>query len=287
MNRLKSVFIGVYPMIAMAIVGYSVWQLSVTRDNFAWAGPVLTSLPFMAFLSYIMAFKSVARTSGSFPVLNLVALGGSVLTGYAVLGRGADPVALALSLTGSVCFALYSVWYSRLGRPATSRLAVGRPFPSLELKKVDGGGFSTDELHGRPALIFFYRGNWCPLCMAQVKEIAARYREVVQMGARVLLVSPQPHENSVALAKRFEVPFDFLTDEGNLGARALGLEMKNGLPMGMGLLGYEPSTVYPTVVVLDATGVVRWFDQTDNYRVRPEPSTFLPLLRELAARRGA
>ena len=88
MNRAKSVFIGVYPMIAMAIVGYSVWQLSVTRDNFAWAGPVLTSLPFMAFLSYIMAFKSVARTSGSFPVLNLVALGGSVLAGYAVRAVG-------------------------------------------------------------------------------------------------------------------------------------------------------------------------------------------------------
>lgn len=286
MNRAKSIFIGLYPMVAMGILGYAAWRLSVTRDGVAWAGPLLTTLPFMAFLSCVMLFKSVARTSGSFPALNALALGGTALSAYAVLGRGGDPLALGLSATGAICFAAYSVWYSRLGRPTTSRLAVGRPFPALELKKVDGGAFNTGELRGQPALIFFYRGNWCPLCMAQVKEVAARYRDLAQLGARVLLVSPQPHDNSVALAKRFNVPFDFLTDVGNEAARSLGIEMKNGLPMGMGLLGYEASTVYPTVVVLDATGVVRWLDQTDNYRVRPEPETFLPLLTQLAATRG-
>ena len=52
--------------------------------------------------------------------------------------------------------------------------------------------------------------------------------------------------------------------------------------MGFGLLGYESDTVFPTVLVLDALGVIRWVDQTDNYRVRPEPDTFLPVLRSLA-----
>ncbi len=59
--------------------------------------------------------------------------------------------------------------------------------------------------------------------------------------------------------------------------------MKNGLWMGMGMFGYESDTVFPTVIVLDAHGVVRWVDQTDNYRVRPKPDTFLPLLRQLKA----
>jgi hypothetical protein len=34
----------------------------------------------------------------------------------------------------------------------------------------------------------------------------------------------------------------------------------------------------PTVVVTDAGGRILFADQTDNYRVRPEPSTFLAVL---------
>ena len=282
MNRVKSIFIGFYPMLAMGITGYAGRQLYLTRDVLAWVGPLMTSVPFMMFLSYIMMLKTVARTSSRFPGVNAVAIVGAALSGYVAFvrgGTGALPFAFAAS--GAVGFALYSVWYSRLGR-SPSKLAVGRPFPESSFKKIDGGTFSTRELEGRPALMFFYRGNWCPLCMAQVKEISARYREIAELGARVVLISPQPHKNTAALAKRFDVPFEFLTDEGNRVAKALDLEMKSGLPMGMGLLGYDADTVFPTVVVMDAKGVVRWLDQTDNYRVRPEPDTFLPLLRQLA-----
>lgn len=88
--------------------------------------------------------------------------------------------------------------------------------------------------------------------MGQVKEVAARYREIAATGARVLLVSPRPHENTAALAKRFDVPFDFLTDSGNRAVRALEIAMKDGLPMGMTMLGYDAETVFPTVIVLDA-----------------------------------
>ncbi len=51
----------------------------------------------------------------------------------------------------------------------------------------------------------------------------------------------------------------------------------------MSVFGYDSATVFPTVIVLDAKGVVRWIDQTDNYRVRPEPDTFVPLLQRLAS----
>ena len=41
--------------------------------------------------------------------------------------------------------------------------------------------------------------------MAQIKEIAAQYSELHELGARVALVSPQPHNNTVSLAKKFDV----------------------------------------------------------------------------------
>jgi peroxiredoxin len=189
---------------------------------------------------------------------------------------------LAIAGIGAAAFSTYALWYSRLGRAKSRQLAVGNKLPELTLVGPDGAAYSTKQLAGGPAVIFFYRGNWCPLCMAQIKEIAASYRELSELGAKVALVSPQPHENTVALAKRFDVDFVFLTDPKNRAAKLLDLEMKHGLPMGMQVFGYDSDTVLPTVIVLDREGVIRWVDETDNYRVRPEPTTFLPLVRELA-----
>ena len=188
MNLTKSIFIGVYPMIAMGILGYSGWQLFESRDVLTWAGPLLTVAPFMAFLTRIMLFKNVARTSAKFPGMNGLALIGVVLSAYLYFTRGGTPLPVALAALGAVTFLAYSVWYSVLGRAPSTQLAVGQRLPDIELKGADGRVVRTRDFHGKPALLFFYRGNWCPLCMAQVKEIAARYHEIIALGDRKSVV---------------------------------------------------------------------------------------------------
>ncbi len=145
---------------------------------------------------------------------------------------------------------------------------------------VDNNGrtLSSGSFSGQPALWLFYRGNWCPLCMAQIEEVAERYRELAARGVEVLLVSPQPAEHSRKLAARFDVPMRFLVDPGNRAARALGILAADGVPLGMQMFGYDTETVLPTVLLVDAEGRILWSDQTDNYRIRPEPETFLAVL---------
>lgn len=287
MNRIKSIFIGLYPMLLAFLIGLSAWRMATTGAWLAWLGPLLTAAPFAAFLTRVMLLRDVARTSGTFPGFFGLALVGVAASAVALaLGQPGASSALALAGLGAATFALYSLWYSRLGRQPSRALEKGKALPELELIGADGKPFSTRRLSGAPALLFFFRGNWCPLCMAQIKEIAARYRELAELGVKVAMISPQPQGHTAELAKRFEVPFLFLSDPQNRAARQLGLEMKNGLPMGMGLFGYDDDTVLPTVIVLDEKGLVRWADETDNYRVRPEPDTFLPLLRELARQPG-
>lgn len=48
--------------------------------------------------------------------------------------------------------------------------------------------------------------------------------------------------------------------------------------MGMQMLGYDSETVLPTVIITAAGGRILWADETDNYRVRPEPKLFLTVL---------
>lgn len=70
----------------------------------------------------------------------------------------------------------------------------------------------------------------------------------------------------------------FLRDKNNTAAKQLGILQKWGTPMGMQMLGYESDTVLPTVVLTDERGNITFSDQTDNYRVRPEPEAFEALL---------
>lgn len=92
------------------------------------------------------------------------------------------------------------------------------------------------------------------------------------------MVSPQPLDETRALAERFGVTFRYLADPAASAAASLGIRHDGGVPPGVTQLGYEADTVFPTVIVIDESGTVVFSDQTDDYRVRPEPALFIAAL---------
>lgn len=278
---LKSAFVSLYLVMLAALTGYAAFALSRGGDPFAWAGVLLTTAPFLVILGWIMATRAVARTSARLPGVTALATLGLMLTLWSATYRGASLETPALAALGLVGFLLYAYWYSSLG-PRASQIIIGEPLASITLRNAAGTKVSSDAWRGRPSILMFFRGNWCPLCMAQIKELAGRYRDIEAIGVRTVLISPQPHENTVALARAHNVNFEFYTDEGNDAARALGIDHPGGLPAGMQALGYERDTVLPTVIITDARGIVVWAHETDNYRVRPEPDLYLEILRKHA-----
>lgn len=279
MNLLKSIFVSLYMTAAMVATVYAVQMLLETGAIVTWGGVILVYGPFLAVLTWLLLFRNVARTSAHFPALIVLGVMG-VVGSTAAYVQGGSPTASLLAVGGLILFLVYAYWYSSFGARHSNRLVAGNMLPSFELRNAEGELISSTSLLDKPTIWLFYRGNWCPLCMAQVKEIAAHYRELDTLGARVALVSPQPHKNTVSLAGRFDVNFDFLTDDGNGAARTLGIAHDHGLPMGMQALGYDSETVLPTVIITETGGRILWVHETDNYRVRPEPETFLAVLRE-------
>lgn len=283
MNLLKSFFISIFMMLLMVIVGYSGWMLYHGGNALAWSGTLLTTAPLMATITWLTMFKTVARTSAHFPVLNLLGVVGAGSAVWAWYVQGADLLAPVLASVGWAGFVVYAYWYSSFGRKPSVQLRVGATLPRFTVKDSDGATIGSATLTDRPAVLIFYRGNWCPLCMAQVRELVDRYQDLRAIGVRVALISPQPHRNTMALAKKFGVDFDFLTDEGNVAARTLGIANAHGLPMGMQMMGYDSETVLPTVVITDGNGKIVWVHETDNYRIRPEPDVYLEVLRRHSA----
>lgn len=277
-------FIGIYPMLATGISGYAIYQLITSGFNLLWLAAIMINLPIMLFIARIMMFKDMARTSAHFPLITSLAIVGIALIAYYSFNHTTNQMtfeqllAIALSAVSFICYLLYNFWYSSLGRNTHHKLQLGNQLPPLLLMSSNGQDVQNHDFLGAPAVLIFFRGNWCPLCMAQIKEVAKSYQELSSKGCKVALISPQPEENTKVLADKFNVPFMFLTDKGNSVAKSFGIEMKNGLPAGMEMLGYDKDTVYPTVIITDATGRIIYHDFTNNYRMRPEPDEFIAIL---------
>lgn len=277
--RYKSIFVMPAAGLTVVLLVFSLYQALVSdHEQTAWLGAAIASLPFPVLIGWLTA-KPVARTTDTLPVLLATAAAGVLVSIWEQFIEGTSgwwPTSAAL--IAALLFAIYVFWFSRFGRIPSRVLAVGGSLPDFELADSDGNLFRSAELFGSPAVLLFYRGNWCPLCMAQIREIADRYHELDALGIKVVLVSPQPDEQSRKLAATFDVPFRFLVDKNNELARSLGIAVANGVPIGTPG-GYAPDTVLPTLVVTNANGTIVFSDQTDNYRVRPEPDMFLAILR--------
>lgn len=273
MNRLKSLFISAY--LTLILVGLVRAVVAAMQDP-AWGWVVLALSPALAFFLWVLLFNK-ARTGLASAIMwlgPLVSMIGMAVTGEARL----EPWWWTLG-PGLVCALLYVLWYSRFGRRDSPALQVGATLPELTFDTANGEAFSIANLNA-PLLLVFYRGNWCPLCMAQIKEIAAQYQALAEKGVQLLMISPQSHDNTASLAQKFDVPMQFLVDRDLRAAKALGIEALAGLPAGLEALGYDSDTVMPTVIITDRNRTILFADQTDNYRVRPEPETFLRVLAE-------
>lgn len=285
-ERLKRWFITLYIALMLGVLGHVLSILWRQGPDLAWSGAALAGLTSVGtFAGFILMGK--ARTHPNLPTLIRGAGLGTILALLGVITGGS---LLALIYAGGVYGLggwLYVHWYSRFGRQPSERLRPGTLLPDFELVENGGRRLHSAELRGKPAILLFFRGNWCPLCMAQIKEIAAQYRQIAERGAEILLISPQSIAHNRSLAARFDVPFRYLHDPALNAARALGILHRDALPVGMAPLGYDTDAVLPTVVIIDADGYIRFADETDNYRVRPEPETFLRVLDDFLERTGS
>ena len=280
MNFLKSLYVSVFVFCLLGASAYALTQLIRGMDPvLAWLGMALAALGPLAFLAWVFIRKP-ARTAHH-PVGYSIISGLGLAMTMAMSWRHGDAAGMIHIWAGLalVSWIVYLRWYSPFKGRETRLLAPGAQLPEFSLQNTRGEAVNSIVFRGSPHVLLFYRGNWCPFCSAQIKEIAQNYRELEASGASVVLISPQPQSEHRKLAKKFDLPLQFLRDSDNKAARQLGIFAPWGTPMGMQLLGYGSDTVLPTVIISNARGEILYSHLTDNYRIRPEPDEFLKALR--------
>lgn len=174
-------------------------------------------------------------------------------------------------------------------------VAPGGPMPDGELLDAHGEPTTLAKITaGKPAVVVFYRGAWCPYCNVALR---AYERELVPAlaarGATMVALSPQKPDGSLTMQETNALTYAVASDPGNQIAAALGiltrptdgaLQAQRQLGMDLAAVNADGTTTLPmpTVVVVDADNVLRWIDVHPNYTTRSEVSDILAALDQSA-----
>jgi len=123
--------------------------------------------------------------------------------------------------------------------------AIGDRAPLIALRDAEGVERRSDQLAGRPLVLFFYPKDDTPGCTAEACAFRDSYADLQALGAEVWGVSGDDAGSHKRFAARHNLPFPLLVDQGN------GLRRAFGVPAVLGLL---PGRV---TYLIDGEGVIR------------------------------
>src|SRR3954465_12209317 len=107
---------------------------------------------------------------------------------------------------------------------AASALKQGDKAPNFELPDGHGRNFIlADRLARGPVVLVFYRGRWCPYCIAQLEELEKARPEFEKLGAILVAISPQKPQHTGFMVEQHHLRFAVLSDSENNVAKQFGV----------------------------------------------------------------
>lgn len=233
-------------------------------------GPLLALL---ALICVLLGFFVLTRLISTGMVLerrwivNLLELGAAALSiraffeGPGLLGGLIALLSLAGAGTYGILLAL-----SKQSDQAP-KIELGHPLPHFTALDENAKPFPIASNAASPLLIKFFRGHWCPYCVAELRQWKRMLPYLESKGIKLILISTDSPEQIRAGKTKHGLPGTFLSDRDLKLTRLYGLENLNRHVRPPGLSGLP----IPTTILVDAMGVIRWIDQADDYQVRAKP----------------
>lgn len=179
--------------------------------------------------------------------------------------------------------------------PAQVRpLLLGSSVPDAPLRRIDGRPTSLKEVTGgKPAILVFYRGSWCPYCNLQLSGLRLIEREVQDLGYQLIAITPdRPEEMQKTLDKNAltytlvsDVEAKAMTAFGiayRADAELTGMLAKGGVDLDKASGAAHHELPVPSVFIIDAEGVIQFEYVHPDYRVRAPAEVILAAARAIA-----
>ncbi len=181
-------------------------------------------------------------------------------------------------------------------------LAIGQQAPvQSQILRPDGTITTLQaEMAGRPTVVVFYRGGWCPFCTRQLAGLGKIQEELERTSWRIIALSPEPAAvvaNTInaatanggydgirrfadadgAAMRAFGVAFHLDdTASQRMRARGTALVTPPGSPRGI--------LPVPSLFLVDATGVIRFVHADPDYRTRISTEAVQAVVQSMATR---
>jgi peroxiredoxin len=161
-------------------------------------------------------------------------------------------------------------------------VAPGARLPSMPLLEVDLGPIHLDRLRTTgPVVLIFFRYESSPHCDAALAEYQDELLPALTLlGAHLVAVSPQRPDRLAEIKHRHDLGYFVASDPRHVLIDAFGIGFSS--PGVDQVLGTGRSVLpYPTVVVADRAGVVRYADVHPDWSVRTAPRPIIAAVRQL------
>ncbi len=215
----------------------------------------------------------------------VVANGLGVAGGVVALAAGAGiagAVAGALAALGGAAFlALFAASGQRAAPPAVS---VGGRIIDVVAPADDGRVFDLASLRGHAFLLKFFRGHWCPYCVAELRRWEDLRPELDALGVRIVTVCADTAAQIRAGRAKHGLHAVMLPDPALAIVDRYGLRNPRNFAPKPGLIIPLP---IPTTILVDADGIVRWIDQAADYMRRSDPARVLAAVHGLLPAAGS
>lgn len=96
--------------------------------------------------------------------------------------------------------------------------------PAVTLKLADGTDFALkDQVEGKPTVLIFYRGGWCPFCTRHLAALQESQQELVDLGYQILAITADAPADMPPTTEKYELSYTLLSDVDMQASDAFGL----------------------------------------------------------------
>jgi peroxiredoxin len=159
-------------------------------------------------------------------------------------------------------------------------LGVGAHAPGLTLTDSEGAPVDLAKAFaGKPTVLVFYRGSWCPFCNRQLAALGELEPKLLALGYQIIAISPDTAEGLKKMAGKNHLNYRLLSDHEMKASSAYGTAFRLSAEIEKAYGGHGvPLTPIPgdkgfwlpvpTVYLVGRDGLIKFAYSNPDYKVR-------------------
>jgi peroxiredoxin len=176
-------------------------------------------------------------------------------------------------------------------------ILMGSKLPDVALRTVSGEATTlAKQVGGKPAILVFYRGGWCPYCNLQLSDLRLIEDQAKALGYQMIAISPDRPEELARTLDGTDLTYTLLSDSQANALKAFGigfrvddLTVAKYLTFGINLEqasgNKEHALPVPSVYIVDGEGVLQFGYSHPDYTIRIPGTVILAAAEAIALRK--